>query len=70
MIWGYKVGAGGRPPVPIKLEVADYCHALITGASGSGKAMRSCIWKEHFYKAIQKQKYTSVILRTQRILRL
>ena len=38
MIWGYKVGAGGKPPVPIRLEVADYCHALITGASGSGKS--------------------------------
>lgn len=38
MIWGYQVGAGGKPPTPIKLEIADYCHALITGASGSGKS--------------------------------
>ncbi len=38
MIWGYMVGVGGRPPSPIKLEIADYCHALITGASGSGKS--------------------------------
>ncbi len=38
MIWGYEVGTGGKPPVPITLEIADYCHALITGASGSGKS--------------------------------
>jgi len=29
---------GDRPPVPIQLSIADYCHALITGASGSGKS--------------------------------
>ncbi len=38
MIWGYEKGTGGKPPVPIKLDVTDYCHALITGSSGSGKS--------------------------------
>ena len=38
MIWGYVFGVGGSPPTPIKLNMDDYCHALITGASGSGKS--------------------------------
>lgn len=38
MIWGYAFGVGGNPPTPIKLNVDDYCHALVTGASGSGKS--------------------------------
>lgn len=37
MIWGYMQGIGGRPPIPIELDIQDYCHALITGASGAGK---------------------------------
>lgn len=37
MRWGYKIGTG-KPPVPLNLDVNTHCHALITGASGSGKS--------------------------------
>ena len=37
MKWGYKVGTG-RPPVPLNLDIKTHCHALITGASNSGKS--------------------------------
>lgn len=30
--------SGGLPPLQIELNIKDYCHALITGASGSGKS--------------------------------
>ena len=38
MRWGYIMGAGGRTPAPLSLSVRSYCHALITGSSGSGKS--------------------------------
>lgn len=38
MIWGYEMRSGGLPPLPIELGIKEYCHALITGASGSGKS--------------------------------
>lgn len=38
MIWGYKTGTGGKLPVPIHLNISDYCHALVTGSTGSGKS--------------------------------
>lgn len=38
MKWGYITGAGGKPPVPLSLPIHSHCHALITGASGSGKS--------------------------------
>lgn len=37
MRWGYIIGTG-KPPVPLNLDVKTHCHALITGASGSGKS--------------------------------
>lgn len=37
MNWGYIVGAG-RKPAPLEIDIKSYCHALITGASGSGKS--------------------------------
>lgn len=38
MIWGYKVDNRGFSPVPLNLDIKSHCHALITGASGSGKS--------------------------------
>ena len=38
MLWGYEMRSGGLPPLPIRLDVKTHCHALITGASGSGKS--------------------------------
>nr|WP_297763646.1 FtsK/SpoIIIE domain-containing protein [uncultured Butyrivibrio sp.] len=39
MIWGYHdYGTGALAPVPIKLNIQDHCHALITGSTGSGKS--------------------------------
>ena len=38
MIWGYIIGAGGKPPVLLALPLSSHCHALITGSSGSGKS--------------------------------
>lgn len=38
MKWGYIMGTGGRPPVPLSLSIMSHCHALITGSSGSGKS--------------------------------
>ena len=38
MKWGYIMVAGGKSPVPLNLNVKSHCHALITGASGSGKS--------------------------------
>lgn len=32
------MGAGGRPPVPLTLSIKNFCHLLLTGASGSGKS--------------------------------
>ena len=37
MKWGYKVEQG-RKPLPINLDITTYCHALLTGSSGSGKS--------------------------------
>lgn len=39
MEWGYIMGAGGRPPVPLSLSVKSHCHALITGSSGLGEVL-------------------------------
>lgn len=36
MKWGYRVS--GRTPCPVELDIESYCHALITGGSGSGKS--------------------------------
>jgi len=38
MKWGYRVGDGTSVPIPISLDIKTRCHALITGASGSGKS--------------------------------
>lgn len=38
MRWGYEERSGGLSPLQIELSQKDYCHALITGASGSGKS--------------------------------
>ena len=38
MIWGFKVGIDGKPPIPINLSISEYCHLLLTGSSGSGKS--------------------------------
>lgn len=38
MKWGYKIGTSANIPVPVYLEISLYCHALITGSSGSGKS--------------------------------
>lgn len=37
MQWGYMVERG-YPPLPLYLDIKTHCHALITGASGSGKS--------------------------------
>lgn len=37
MQWGYRTGTGSKP-VPLSLPISSYCHALITGASNSGKS--------------------------------
>lgn len=37
MQWGYIVERG-YPPLPLYLDINTHCHALITGASGSGKS--------------------------------
>lgn len=51
MKWGYQPGAKGKPFVPIELDITSYCHALLTGASGSGKSyalmfLVGCLLKE------------------------
>lgn len=38
MMWGYIKGDRGRPPMPLSLPIETYCHALLTGSSGSGKS--------------------------------
>lgn len=38
MIYGYATGADGKPSAPIKLNIQDYCHILLTGSTGSGKS--------------------------------
>ncbi len=38
MIFGYATGADGKPSAPIKLNIQDYCHILLTGSTGSGKS--------------------------------
>lgn len=37
MQWGYEAERGNYP-VPLNLDIKSHCHALITGASGSGKS--------------------------------
>lgn len=36
MRWGYRIS--GHFPCPINLNIENYCHALVTGGSGSGKS--------------------------------
>ena len=38
MIFGYATGADGKPSAPIKLNIQDYVHILLTGSTGSGKS--------------------------------
>lgn len=40
MVWGYQADAyrSGGILMPIRLNIASHCHALITGSSGSGKS--------------------------------
>lgn len=38
MIWGYILFSNNRPPAPLNLDIGSHCHALVTGASGSGKS--------------------------------
>ena len=38
MRWGYERGASTTALVPLSLDICSHCHALITGASGSGKS--------------------------------
>ena len=38
MLWGYKVGEVGYPPLPLHLPIDSHSNALITGCSGSGKS--------------------------------
>lgn len=38
MKWGYERGTDANAPVPVSLDITSHCHALVTGASGSGKS--------------------------------
>ena len=38
MLWGYYKGSERSNPLPLDLKISSYCHALITGASNSGKS--------------------------------
>lgn len=38
MRWGYYIGSGRNKPLSLELKISSYCHALITGASNSGKS--------------------------------
>lgn len=38
MNWGYISNSSAFQPQPISIDISSHCHALITGASGSGKS--------------------------------